>query len=129
MVIKRQRAARTGSVVDGYACSVRLFDTEPALTRAQLIADLAASNPHLPQAHAELIVAAIFDHITATLARGGRVQLRGFGTFTVRRRKAHMGHNPHTGEEVPVKEKTVPFFKVGMELHDRLNRVGMKCSA
>jgi integration host factor subunit beta len=58
---------------------------DPAVTKSELIADLAASNPHLPQAHAELLVAAIFDHITATLARGGRVELRGFGATSRRR--------------------------------------------
>ena len=68
------------------------------MTRAQLIADLAASNPHLRVADVEFIVGAIFDQITATLARGGRVQMRGFGTFTVKRRNARMGRNPRSGE-------------------------------
>jgi integration host factor subunit beta len=92
------------------------------LTRSELIADLAASNPHLRELDVELIVAAIFDQIIDTLARGGRVQMRGFGTFTVRRRGARMGRNPRSGEAVPVDEKTVPYFKVGKELQGRLNR-------
>ena len=92
------------------------------MTRAQLIADLAASNPHLRVSDVEFIVGAIFDQITATLARGGRVQMRGFGTFTVKRRNARVGHNPRTGEEVPVHQKTVPLFKAGKELRDRLSR-------
>jgi integration host factor subunit beta len=96
------------------------------LTRAELIAELAASNPHLRQADIELIVTTIFDHITAVLARGARVELRGFGTFTVRRRDARDGRNPRTGEPVAVDEKTVPFFKAGKELRFRLNRVGTK---
>jgi integration host factor subunit beta len=69
---------------------------------------------------------AIFDQITGALARGGRVELRGFGTFTVKQRNAHPGHNPRTGESVSVPEKTVPFFKAGTKLRGRVDRVGMK---
>ena len=93
-----------------------VVSTEPALTRAELIAELAASNPHLRQEDVELIVATIFDQITAALARGERVELRGFGAFTVKRRNARIGRNPRTGEPVPVDEKTVPFFKTGKEV-------------
>jgi integration host factor subunit beta len=89
------------------------------LTKSDLIAELAADNPHLRVTDVELIVAAIFDHITDTLARSGRVPMRGFGTFTVKRRNARMGHNPRTGEAVPVDEKTAPFFKAGKELRYR----------
>jgi integration host factor subunit beta len=96
------------------------------LTKSELIADIAANNPHLRVADVELIVTTIFDQITAVLARGGRAELRGFGTFTVKRRDARMGRNPRTGEAVPVDEKTVPFFKAGKELRFRLNRVGTK---
>jgi integration host factor subunit beta len=92
------------------------------LTRSDLIAELAASNPHLRQPDIELIVTTIFDQITDALARGGRVELRGFGAFTVKQRNARIGHNPRTGEPVSVKEKTMPFFKTGKELRDRLNR-------
>jgi integration host factor subunit beta len=70
----------------------------------------------------ELIVAAIFDQITDALARGGRVELRGFGAFGVKRRNARMGRNPRNGAEVPVGAKTAPFFKAGKELRGRLNR-------
>jgi integration host factor subunit beta len=91
------------------------------LTRAELIAELAASNPHLRQEDAELIVATIFDQITAALARGGRVELRGFGAFTVKQRPARIGRNPRTGETVQVKEKAVPFFNAGREMLRRLN--------
>ena len=101
-------------------------NTEPALTRSDLIAELAASNPHLRVADVELIVATIFDQITAALARGERVELRGFGAFTVKQRNARIGRNPRTGETVQVNEKTVPYFKTGKELRDRLNRGGMK---
>jgi integration host factor subunit beta len=92
------------------------------VTKAELIAVLAASNPHLRQADVELIVATIFNQITAALARGDRVELRGFRAFTVRRRDARIGHNPRTGEAVSVNAKRLPFFKAGRELRDRLNR-------
>jgi integration host factor subunit beta len=65
---------------------------------------------------------------TATLVRGGRVELRDFGTFTVRRRNARIGRNPRAGEAVPVDEKTVLFFKAGNTLRSRLNRCGRKPS-
>jgi integration host factor subunit beta len=93
----------------------------PAVTRSGLVAELAASNPHLRQADVELTVATIFDQISAALARGQRVELRGFGAFTVKRRKARIGHNPRTREKVPVEEKTVPFFRASGALRARLN--------
>jgi integration host factor subunit beta len=91
------------------------------MTKSDLIAELAASNPHLTQAHAELIVATVFDQIAAALARGRRVELRGFGAFSVKQRKAREGRNPRTGVAVPVTAKTVPAFKAGRELQQRLN--------
>ena len=96
------------------------------MTKSELIAELAASNPHLRGADVELIVATIFDQITAALARGQRVELRGFGAFTVKQRKARNGRNPRTGEAVPVDAKGVPYFRVGRQLHGRLNRDGTK---
>ena len=92
------------------------------MTRSELIAQLAARNPHLRQADVELIVQTVFDQITSALVRGQRVELRGFGAFTVRRRNARVGRNPRSGEEVSVGEKMLPFFKAGRELRDRLNR-------
>jgi integration host factor subunit beta len=92
------------------------------MTRAELIAELAASNPHLRQTDVELIVLTIFDEITGALARGQRVELRGFGSFTVKQRNARVGRNPRTGEEVPVDEKVVPHFRTSQLLHKRLNR-------
>ena len=77
--------------------------------------------PHLRGADVETIVSTIFDEITAALARGSRVELRGFGAFTVKRRDARTGRNPRTGEAVPVEEKPVPFFKAGKELRERVN--------
>ena len=92
-----------------------------ALTRAELIAELAASSPHLRQEDAELIVATVFDQMTAALARGERVELRGFGAFTVKQRKASLGRNPRTQKTVQVGEKTKPHFKTGREMLRRLN--------
>jgi len=94
---------------------------EPALTRSELIEDLAASHPHLREADVALIVATIFDEIAAALARGERVELRGFGAFTVKQRSARIGRNPRTGETVQVDEKSAPHFRAGKELRDRLN--------
>jgi integration host factor subunit beta len=98
------------------------------VTRSDLIAELAASNPHLRRADIELIVTTIFDQITAALAHGGRAELRGFGAFTVKRRNPRIGRNPLTGEKVSVPEKAMPFFKAGKELRVRVNRGGIKPS-
>ena len=92
------------------------------MTKSELMADLASANPHLTARDVELIVATVFDEITGALARGERVELRGFGAFTVKRRNARTGRNPRTGETVPVEEKAVPFFKAGKELRERVDR-------
>lgn len=92
------------------------------MTRSELIAGLAEDNPHLTLADVERIVAALFDEMTDALARGERVELRGFGAFTVKRRNARAGRNPRTGETVEVAQKSVPFFKAGKELRERINK-------
>ena len=91
------------------------------MTKSELILKLAEMNPHLYQRDVERIVSTIFDEITAALARGDRVELRGFGAFSVKNRPARTGRNPRTGETVDVEEKWVPFFKTGKELRERLN--------
>ena len=91
------------------------------MTRSELIAELAAANTQLRGEDVEAIVATIFDGIAAALARGDRVELRGFGTFTVRRRDSRAGRNPRTGEPVAVDAKSVPFFRAGKELRLRMN--------
>ncbi|MDD2876040.1 MAG: integration host factor subunit beta [Acidiphilium sp.] len=91
------------------------------MTRSELIAALAEAHPHLTLADVERIVTALFDEMTATLARGDRVELRGFGAFSVKRRQARAGRNPRTGETVDVTEKTVPFFRAGRELREMIN--------
>ena len=99
------------------------------MTKSELIADLSAANPHLRGQDVELIVATVFNEITAALSRGERVELRGFGAFTVKRREARTGRNPRTGEAVPVEEKAAPFFKAGKELRERVNRGKRRAAA
>lgn len=91
------------------------------MIRSELIQKLSEENPHLYQRDVERIVNAIFEEIIEAMARGDRVELRGFGAFSVKRRDARVGRNPRTGESVSVDEKHVPFFKAGKLLRDRLN--------
>ncbi len=91
------------------------------MIRSELIQKIAEENPHLFQRDVERIVSTIFDEIIEALARGDRVELRGFGAFSVKKRDARVGRNPRTGESVDVEEKYVPFFKTGKLLRDRLN--------
>jgi integration host factor subunit beta len=91
------------------------------MIRSELIQKLADENPHLFQRDVERIVNTIFDEVTAAMARGDRVELRGFGAFSVKQRDARVGRNPRTGETVQVEQKHVPFFKTGKLLRDRLN--------
>ncbi len=94
------------------------------MTKSELILRLAEINPHLYQRDVERIVSAIFDEIANALSRGHRVELRGFGAFSVKRRGARTGRNPRTGAAVDVSEKCIPFFKTGKELREKLNAKG-----
>ncbi|MGE5518158.1 MAG: integration host factor subunit beta [Bacteroidota bacterium] len=94
------------------------------MTKSELIARLAEQNPHLYQRDVERIVTTIFDEIAAALAQGDRVELRGFGAFSVKKRDARQGRNPRTGEQVAVQDKVIPFFKTGKQLRDMLNTDG-----
>jgi integration host factor subunit beta len=91
------------------------------MIRSELVEKIAAENPHLYQRDVERIVATIFDEIIDAMAEGDRVELRGFGSFSVKEREARRGRNPRTGEAVDVVKKHVPFFKTGKLLRDRLN--------
>ncbi len=91
------------------------------MTKSELIQRLAELNPHLYQRDVELIVSTIFEEVAGALARGDRVELRGFGAFSVKQRGSRIGRNPRTGEAVQVAEKFIPFFKAGKELRERLN--------
>ena len=94
------------------------------MIRSSLIAQLAKENPHLVREDVERVVGVILDAITDALAEGGRVELRGFGAFSVRERPARIGRNPRTGASVAVPAKAAPFFKSGKELRMRLNASG-----
>lgn len=91
------------------------------MTKSELIQKLADRNPHLLLRDVERIVDTVFNEITDTLADGNRVELRGFGAFSVKHRDARVGRNPRTGEQVQVEAKRLPFFKTGKALREALN--------
>ena len=91
------------------------------MIKSELVQHISTANPHLYQRDVERIVTAIFDEIAAALSRGDRVELRGFGAFSVKRRESRVGRNPRTGASVQVAEKHIPFFKTGKQLRERLN--------
>jgi integration host factor subunit beta len=95
------------------------------MIKSELILKLHESNPHLYSRDVEAIVNCVLDEITAALARGDRVELRGFGAFTARQRRARVGRNPRTGEVVDVDSKVTPHFKPGKEMRARLNGDGV----
>ena len=92
------------------------------MIKSELIQKVAAANPHLFHRDVERIINIVLDEITGALARGDRVELRGFGAFTVKHRAPRIGRNPRTGASVAVSEKYVPFFKTGKDLRERLNK-------
>jgi integration host factor subunit beta len=92
-----------------------------SMIKSELIQTIAEENPHLFQRDVERIVGTVFDEIIEAMAAGHRVELRGFGAFSVKKREARQGRNPRTGDTVMVEEKYVPFFKTGKLLRDRLN--------
>ena len=91
------------------------------MIRSELVQKISDENPHLYQRDVERIVSTVFEEIIEAMASGNRVELRGFGAFSVKKRDARVGRNPRTGDSVPVEEKHVPFFKTGKALRDRLN--------
>ena len=101
---------------------IQLLFRGTSVIKSELIQKLAAANPHLYHRDVERIVNVIFGEIVEALARGDRVELRGFGAFTVKHRAPRIGRNPRTGTSVAVSEKYVPFFKTGKDLRERLNR-------
>ena len=92
------------------------------MIKSELVLHIASANPHLYQRDVENIVNAILREITNAMAKGDRVELRGFGTFSVKQRPAHTGRDPRTGAHVAVEQKLAPFFKTGKEMRERLNR-------
>ncbi|MCK1626304.1 integration host factor subunit beta [Bradyrhizobium sp. 160] len=91
------------------------------MIRSELVERIAGRNPRLYQRDVENIVNAILGEIVAALARGDRVELRGFGVFSAKQRRARISRNPRTGALVPVDEKRLPHFKASKEMHERLN--------
>ena len=98
------------------------FSKVTRMTKSELIARLAEQNPSLYHRDLEHLVNTVFETITNALEDGDRVELRGFGAFSVRERKARMGRNPRTGEAVNVEAKRMPFFKMGKGMRERLNK-------
>lgn len=94
------------------------------MTKSELVQRLADKNPHLFVRDIERIVDVFFDTISDALTEGDRVELRGFGALSVKKREARIGRNPRTGESVSVPPKNMPFFKTGKQLHERLNGEG-----
>lgn len=92
-----------------------------SLIKSQLIQNITEANPHLFVRDVERIVNTIFNEITHSLAEGKRIELRGFGAFSVQHRKERVGRNPRTGESVNVEEKFIPRFKTGKDLRLKLN--------
>ena len=91
------------------------------MIRSELLQALAKENPELRADEVEQVLDTFFDEIGKRLAEGGRVELRGFGTFSTRLRNARVGRNPRTGDPVDVPSKRVPYFKPGKEMRERLN--------
>ena len=91
------------------------------MIRSELVQKLCEEFPDLTQREVENVVGSLFDSITDQLAKGGRVELRGFGAFSTRQRDARTGRNPRTGAAVDVDAKRVPYFKPGKEMRERLN--------
>ena len=91
------------------------------MTKSELIEKIGLQLRHLSKTEVEVIVETLFDKMVESLKAGNRVEVRGFGTFEVRKREARQGRNPKTGASVYVKNRSVPFFKVGKELKQRIN--------
>jgi integration host factor subunit beta len=91
------------------------------MIKSELVTRIGLANPHMLQREAEAVVNAFIGEIADALRDGNRVEVRGFGSFSVRRRRARVGRNPRTGTSVEVQEKAAPFFRVGKEMRDRIN--------
>jgi integration host factor subunit beta len=120
----RSGLTRHGVPGNGATEAIPVAPGEGAITmiKSELVQRIATQNPHLYQRDVENIVNAILGEITTALSRGDRVELRGFGAFSVKKRPAREGRNPRTGARVSVDKKAVPFFKTGKEMRERLNR-------
>lgn len=91
------------------------------MIKSELVQKIADENTHLSHREVERLVTTLFDEITGALAAGRRVELRGFGAFSVKSRPKRVGRNPRTGQRVDISEKRAPYFKTGKALKERLN--------
>lgn len=91
------------------------------MTKSELILALSERFPHLMQRDVERIVETVFEELIEALSRGDRVEIRGFGAFSVKKKGNYVGRNPRTGETIPVEERYSPSFKIGKELHEKIN--------
>ncbi|MDD2557811.1 MAG: integration host factor subunit beta [Desulfuromonadaceae bacterium] len=91
------------------------------MTKSELIEQLAETNAYLSKKESEVVVNTIFDSITTALAEGDRVEIRGFGSFSVRERETRQARNPKSGEIIQIPAKKAPFFKTGKELRQRVD--------
>ena len=91
------------------------------MIKSELVQKIADENTHLSHREVERLVTTLFDEITGALAAGRRVELRGFGAFSVKSRPKRVGRNPRTGPRVDISEKRAPYFKTGKALKERLN--------
>jgi integration host factor subunit beta len=127
LVAARRRATKARSSSKSNKGQSKNGDSDEGsrpMTKSELIARLAAANPHLYHRDVERIVTTVFDEIATALGRGDRVELRGFGAFSVKERASRVGRNPRTGAAVDVSAKYVPYFKTGKQLRERLNTSG-----
>jgi integration host factor subunit beta len=92
------------------------------MIKSELVQRISAGNSHLYRRDVEKIINAVLNEIVSALARGDRVELRGFGAFSVRERPARTGRNPRSGAQIQVDAKSVPYFRTGKEMHERINR-------
>ena len=118
-MLPRRMGAREGA--SGTTRRPIFLEEGEAVIRSELVQKLCDDHPDLTLKEVERVVSAFFDSIIDQLQAGGRVELRGFGAFSVKRRDARLGRNPRTGDSVRVDEKHIPFFKTGKQLRDRLN--------
>jgi integration host factor subunit beta len=92
------------------------------MTKSELVLRLSKKYPHLYQRDIETLVNTVFDNISETLVGGGRVELRGFGAFSIRKREARKARNPKNGQEVHIGERFAIYFRTGKELRERINK-------
>jgi integration host factor subunit beta len=118
-----EQADTQSAIARGAASRISIY-AGTLMIRSELVQKLCSDFPDLSQREVENVVSALFDSITDQLAKGGRVELRGFGAFSTRQRDARTGRNPRTGEAVEVDAKRVPYFKPGKEMRERLNLNG-----